>query len=66
MSDHLTATPGALAVQALSIVVGVAGVAVMGRRLRTMHLHHVHLHNTRHHKNGLRPAAQDVVGTAAR
>lgn len=37
LNDHITASPLQLAVEALSIVVGIAGVMVMGRRMRAMH-----------------------------
>ncbi len=37
LNDHITASPAQLAVEAFSIVVGIAGVMVMGRRMRAMH-----------------------------
>ncbi len=37
LSDHITADPLQLAIEAFSIVVGIAGVMVMGRRMRAMH-----------------------------
>ncbi len=37
LGDHITASPLQLAVEAFSIVVGIAGVMVMGRRMRDMH-----------------------------
>jgi len=37
LGDHITASPLQLAVEAFCIVVGIAGVMVMGRRMRDMH-----------------------------
>jgi hypothetical protein len=39
LSDHLSTSPGGLAVEALSIVVGIAGVVVIGHRMRAMRHH---------------------------